>query len=265
MSDANKYLNDLPTDPAQFTPDNVALLRKRFKEAKAAGEPVDVLKAIGTLGAAADKVLAAAAAAVAKQAKVDAAAAAKANKAAAKANPKKADKAPKAKPAAAPEAPVEPPTAKELAALAKEANAVLVIDPPISMKDDGALDRLVKELRDLRKKDIASDDPQKLVFTDKAVATMRKLNVKIPGEGKPAKVRTPGEGKARKPGVIAAIQELITAKALTKVEIVEALAKRFPDRPVDGMRRTVNIQLPGRMSKEKGITIKVAEGKYKVA
>jgi hypothetical protein len=72
-----------------------------------------------------------------------------------------------------------------------------------------------------------------------------------------------GEGK---PGVIASIIEYLTAatadKPVTKKKIGERLAKRFPDRTIDAMMKTVNIQVPGRLRNDKGLNIqKDEEGK----
>lgn len=86
------------------------------------------------------------------------------------------------------------------------------------------------------------------------------------GKGKKASEgkKTSGNGLG-KPGVIATIQELITAKAMDKDELLKALAKKFPDRPVEGMAKTIQAQLPKRMAKEKGIKItKDSEGRFHV-
>lgn len=82
-------------------------------------------------------------------------------------------------------------------------------------------------------------------------------------------------GKSKKssepkgPGVISTIQELLTGsgkKGITKNEILDELVKRFPDREKDAMEKTINVQLPGRMSKEKGLNIKKSEeGRFFIA
>lgn len=73
------------------------------------------------------------------------------------------------------------------------------------------------------------------------------------------------KNNVKKIGVIAKIQELITNNPLTEDEIVTALGKTFPDRPLEGMRKTVRVQLPNRMGKEKKIKIeKNDKGKYYV-
>lgn len=86
------------------------------------------------------------------------------------------------------------------------------------------------------------------------------------GKEKPAKAEksagekkkgsaTPGKG----PGIIAAIFDILKAtsktKPVTKDEILKQLGEKFPDRELDSMKATINVQIPSRMSKEKGVTI----------
>ena len=89
---------------------------------------------------------------------------------------------------------------------------------------------------------------------------------------KPAAKKGGGGGKAKTPrgeGVIATIAEILkkAPKAgVTKAEIVAELSKRFPDRAPDSMTRTVNVQVPGRISREKGINVvNRGEGRYGMA
>lgn len=72
--------------------------------------------------------------------------------------------------------------------------------------------------------------------------------------------------KAKGPGVIASIQEIVTDKGpITKAGILKILVKKFPDRDEEAMGKTVNVQLPNRMSKEKGINIEVDDkGRFSV-
>lgn len=64
--------------------------------------------------------------------------------------------------------------------------------------------------------------------------------------------KTPGTSK---PGVIAAIFEMVKAGPHSKEEILTKLITQFPDRSADSMKATVNVQLPNRMSKDKGVKI----------
>lgn len=92
-------------------------------------------------------------------------------------------------------------------------------------------------------------------------------------EAKPAKGKAAAKGKAkagkksggnaggvgRGPGVISEIEAILkkaTKKSpVTKAGIVEQLAKKFKDRSADAMAKTVAVQVPGRISSEKGFTV----------
>lgn len=69
--------------------------------------------------------------------------------------------------------------------------------------------------------------------------------------------KKPKRKEPKKPGVIASILEFIQGDPVSKKQLLSKLTKRFPDRPVDGMAKTIQAQLPNRMAKEKGIKIKV--------
>jgi len=51
-------------------------------------------------------------------------------------------------------------------------------------------------------------------------------------------------------------------KPLTKEALGEKLAKRFPDRSAESMMRTVNVQVPARLAKEKGVNVQKGEGGF---
>lgn len=64
------------------------------------------------------------------------------------------------------------------------------------------------------------------------------------------------------PGVISTIFTLVSdagQSGISKAEILLKLVEMFPDRAEDGMEKTINVQLPSRMSKERGVTIKKLE------
>jgi len=72
------------------------------------------------------------------------------------------------------------------------------------------------------------------------------------------------------PGIIGSIVEFVKKatpeKPITKKEIVAKLAKRFPEKDPEGMEKTVNVQVPNRIKKEKGINIvRHPEGGYYVS
>jgi hypothetical protein len=73
--------------------------------------------------------------------------------------------------------------------------------------------------------------------------------------GKPEKKSKPkgGGGGNRKPGIIATVRELVEnagKKGISKSEILDALAEKFPERERDSMKSTVNVQVPNRINKE---------------
>lgn len=64
------------------------------------------------------------------------------------------------------------------------------------------------------------------------------------------------------PGVISTIFTLVSdsgKSGISKPEILAKLVEMFPDRAEDGMEKTINVQLPSRMSKERGVVIKKLE------
>ena len=122
----------------------------------------------------------------------------------------------------------------------KGGRKVVVIDP-----DDAAADKKRgKEVEDSKKR-VASEKAEK-----KGKAQRKQDKV----EGKK---KTPKKKEPKKPGVIATILEIIQSNPASKKQILDRLKTRFPDRPVEGMEKTISAQLPNRMAKEKGIKIKV--------
>lgn len=99
------------------------------------------------------------------------------------------------------------------------------------------------------------------------VSKVRKPPAKSKKKGS-AKVKDDkSKGKKKKKGVIAKIEELVSAATeknqITKQEIVQKLIEEFPDRPGDSLKGTVNVQVPGRISRERGINvIKGQKGYY---
>lgn len=79
-------------------------------------------------------------------------------------------------------------------------------------------------------------------------------------EKKEAKPKTSKEkAEPGKPGVIATILEIVKAaskdKPITSEQILKKLEKAFPEKDPNSMMNTIKVQLPGRMSREKNITI----------
>ena len=88
-----------------------------------------------------------------------------------------------------------------------------------------------------------------------------------------AKARQKAEKKAKKdepkgPGVIASILEFVTKageKGISKESILTKLTTRFPERASEGMGKTINVQLPVRMSRERKVKIvKLDNGKFQL-
>src|SRR5690242_9905472 len=78
---------------------------------------------------------------------------------------------------------------------------------------------------------------------------------RVQGAKSPKDAKGSAKAKDKGPGVIGSILEFLMAATkdapLTKDALLDKLAKRFPDRDADAMRKTINCQVPGRLSKEK--------------
>ncbi len=92
-------------------------------------------------------------------------------------------------------------------------------------------------------------------------------------EEKPKKKKGGNIGNFKKaggpngPGVIASIEEFLKEtsadKPITKKGILKKLCKRFPDRDADSMSKTIAVQVPNRMNKDKSMGIlKHEDGGY---
>lgn len=86
-------------------------------------------------------------------------------------------------------------------------------------------------------------------------------------ESKKGKPFPKGAGKDGKPGVIASIVEFLNAasedKPISKKRLTKKLAERFEDRSAESMAKTVNVQVPNRLMKDKGMNIiKTDKGYY---
>ena len=68
--------------------------------------------------------------------------------------------------------------------------------------------------------------------------------------------------ESKGPGVIATIFTLVrnsNETGISKADILAKLTQMFPERAAEGMEKTINVQLPSRMSKERGVVIKKLE------
>jgi hypothetical protein len=69
-----------------------------------------------------------------------------------------------------------------------------------------------------------------------------------------------------KVGIIETITDCLRKKHCTKEQILARLVQKFPQRPADGMKRTVSIQVPTGLKTRKGLNVqKDAGGKYFIA
>jgi hypothetical protein len=69
--------------------------------------------------------------------------------------------------------------------------------------------------------------------------------------------------KKKGPGVLSTIADLLQAasakKPITKAEIAAKLEKAFPDRDPESMAKTVGVQVPSRISTERGIDVQTVK------
>ena len=115
---------------------------------------------------------------------------------------------------------------------------------------------IIDEVEETKKKDTK---PKTKVKTVKATVINNK---KVKTE---KKEKTPKEKKEKKVGIIATLVACMKAKPHSKEQLLAALVKAFPDRPAEGMGKTINIQIPGRLSKDKGLKIKTDDkGRYSI-
>lgn len=87
----------------------------------------------------------------------------------------------------------------------------------------------------------------------------------------PTKEKTPKEPKEKKekgkkgPGIIETIAHTIEKagkKGVSKEDILKVLVEKFPDKEEKSMKATINVQVPGRISKERFPVKKVGEANY---
>jgi hypothetical protein len=91
-------------------------------------------------------------------------------------------------------------------------------------------------------------------------------------EDEPKKPKEKGKAppkKAEGGGVIGTIVEVLSKatakKPISKAQIADVLAAKFPDRTREAMLKTVNVQVPTRLRKEKNLNIEKNENGYFVA
>ena len=100
------------------------------------------------------------------------------------------------------------------------------------------------------------DSPEEEADEDEGGGDDEEVEEKKPAKKKGTAPKKAGNGG---PGVIGSICEFLSKatekKPLTKAAILDKLCERFPDRDRDSMSKTVGVQIPARMAKEKGVEI----------
>jgi hypothetical protein len=116
--------------------------------------------------------------------------------------------------------------------------------------DDDEDDQDDDEVEEIKTKPVPEKSAKKKEKPKKADKPTKEEKTDKPKGKKPEKAK----GKSGK-GIIATIVSLLEKatkkKPITKAEIIDVLKKEFPDRDVRGMTRTVHVQVPGRISREK--------------
>jgi len=144
-------------------------------------------------------------------------------------------------------------------------------ETPAPKKSDAKADKgtpktPAKKKQDAPEKDATKDadkkDAPKKITKDNLVEAGKKGVQRNPSTGGPApKAKPAGE---KKPGIIATIIKAITKKHRTKKQILAKLEKAFPDRDASKMIKTVNVQVPSRLRKDKGLEIEKTDKGYKI-
>ncbi len=103
------------------------------------------------------------------------------------------------------------------------------------------------------------DNSQLIVDVQKKI---EELKAQLAAAKNELKELTGKKSAPKGPGVISTIFTLVNDSGKTgisKADILAKLVEMFPDRAADGMEKTINVQLPSRMSKERGVEIKKLE------
>ena len=127
------------------------------------------------------------------------------------------------------------------------------------MEDDDADDQDDDEVEEIKTKPVPKKSAKKEEKPKKADKPTKEEKA-----DKPTKEEKTDKPKGKKPekakgksgkGIIATIVSLLEKatkkQPITKAEIIDVLKKEFPDRDVRGMTRTVHVQVPGRISRER--------------
>ena len=149
----------------------------------------------------------------------------------------------------------EGPAMKDLISAAKDLNKVLILEPELPTKVGTKKSVLMDEINEAKEL-IGDDDISK--FEDNTISVLTEMGIieaentddeeteveepvtekKPTKKTPPKKDKKPAAKKGKKePGVIASVSEFISKKPMNKDSIVKALAKRFPNREIPGLKR----------------------------
>jgi len=166
---------------------------------------------------------------------------------------------------------------KKYQEVAKELNQVLGIEPAIDIKaPQKEVEAKIQEAAEMIVPEDNLSDATIAYLTEKG---WYEIAEKVEVEETPAKKEkiataqksakkeksVKKEKLVKKVGVIATIVKAIEdadEEGISKDEIHALLVKNFPERDPESMRKTVNVQVPGRISKEKFEVKKLENGKF---
>lgn len=128
------------------------------------------------------------------------------------------------------------------------------------MKTKDVKKAAANDVDQIQSNDVNEIDNSQLIAD--AIAKVEDLKNQFAAAKNELKELTGKKSEAKGPGVIATIFTLVTNSpktGISKADILAKLVELFPDRSAESMQRTVNVQLPSRMSKERGVKIEKLE------
>jgi hypothetical protein len=135
----------------------------------------------------------------------------------------------------------------------------------LSNYEEGDEDELAIKMLDLLGIKLDEEEPEEPVLTKKGKTNKKETKEKSIEKKKPTNTTATKKGGIPKVGVISTIVEAIEKagkKGISKEGILDVLKEKFPDRPEDSMKNTINIQVPYRINKEKFPLEQLKNGNY---
>ena len=149
-------------------------------------------------------------------------------------------------------------TVEQLKGVCAELNKKLGLDPEIKVTSDSKKDDLEAAIKEAVKLVEKGDKLSKA--TMEVLTELNCVPKALAEKPKPDKKE---KAEKKGPGVIETIAQLVIEKGpITKDKILKELSKKFPDRDPEAMMKTINVQLPNRMNKERGMCIALTEEGY---